>query len=111
MYQLLDSNLLPSEDFKKVGTDIYVPYYFNGQLVYRYSPIKLESFDDIIPFNDYIANTVMATMLASRLVIVENTELSNSLKRQAEEYKNDIKTKQPAQISKKKDLYGSNCSF
>lgn len=111
IYKLLDSDLENFDDFKIVNKTIYVPYDFSGTLVYRYIPAMVEVLTEECPFDDITASTAIPHYLASRLIAIEKPDLSRDLFIKAEDYKRNIKTQQPASISKRKDKYGASCKF
>ena len=110
IYQMLDKDLELFEDYKVIGEDIYVPYDFSGTLVYRYIPAEITDINDDIAFNDIISN-VLVNGLAGQLLLTENETLADYFNQRYEELKNDIKTRQPSSIVKRKDLYDSSCRF
>jgi hypothetical protein len=109
VYQLLDSELNPSNDYKTIGDDIYVMFDFVGSLIYSYIPTSITAITDDCAFNDIIASTIIATGLGANLSTIENADLSNFLSQKYEELKRDLKVKQSAFISPIKDVYGANC--
>ena len=111
IYEIVDENYDAFDDFKKVGNDIYVPYDFNGTRVYRYIPEAITDLTDTLDFNDLDVSTVLANGLASRLLVNEKVSVANFYNGIYDEMKRNIKTKQPASITKRKDLYGSTLKF
>lgn len=111
LYQLLDDNLDPTEDFKVIGNDIYVPYDFTGKMIYKYIPTTITSINDNIEFDENIGSTILANGLGAQLMITENQNLASYLNQRYEEMIRDIKTVQPSPTIKKKDKYGVSCKF
>lgn len=111
IYKIVNDKLEAQDDFKTIGNDLYVPYDLTGIIKYRYIPAAVSVLTEDGPFDDIIASTVIATGLGANLTMIEKPDISNYLSQKYEELKRDIKTKQPASISKRKDIYGASCRF
>lgn len=111
IYQILDNDLNLYDGYKIVGNDLYVPFNFNGKLVYKYIPATITKLDDNLVFDNMICTTVLANGLATQLLLNDNTNLADYFNQRYEELKRTIKTKQPSAITKRKDLYDATLKF
>lgn len=111
LYQLLDSDLNPIENFKRVGNDIYVTEDFAGTLVYKYLMTPITSLTDTLDFDSQVCSTIIPNGLASMLLANENIALSNYFGQRYEELKSTLRQNQPAQAIAIKDMYDSKLSY
>lgn len=111
VYQMLDSDILPYEKFRLVGTSVYVPKNFTGTMIYRYIPDSITSLSSSMAFSDYINSTIIPNALAAQLLLNENASISNYFSQRYEELKRALNVRQPAGTIAIKDMYDSSLSY
>lgn len=108
VYQIIDTDLNTLSDFKIIGNKIYVPYDFEGTLVYVKIPTTITALSQTAEFDDSIMTTILPNGLASKLMSTENVKLSNYFGQVYEEMLSNLKRKNTIGNIIKEDVY--NCT-
>lgn len=108
LYQIFDKDLILYQDFKRIGSEIYVPFDFNGKMVYKYQPTTLISLASVVSVSDNIASTVLANGLASQFITTENPDLASFFNQRFQEGKAMLNKPQIESSVKIIDVYKSS---
>jgi len=106
LYQLLDNDLNIFIDFKTVGSSLYVPFDFNGKLVYRPIPTTITSLTQELEIEDLLATDTIPYGLASQLYLGENQEVSRWCENKYDEAKRSATKPKKSQVHQIEDVYG-----